>query len=164
MFLQVKTNSAYEFIREGFTGKGERIDGTSSSKAPGLLRGCIAGGLQNQSMATIVGRFDNARELDKAVERLARAGLKTLFTMRQLWRGILGVLNGGLKEGIAQDLMRWVCTLRGLIQRSRVMFNHGGHTKLRRLAGRIGSAALAFDACSLRHSLTTPPTNSDSAL
>ena len=39
-------------------------------------RGRIAGGLQNQSMATIVGIFDNARDLDKAVERLARAGFE----------------------------------------------------------------------------------------
>jgi hypothetical protein len=37
--------------REGFTGKGERVDGTSSSRAGiATRRGRIAGGLQNQLM------------------------------------------------------------------------------------------------------------------
>jgi hypothetical protein len=36
------TGRAYRVNREGFTGKGERMDGTSSSRAPGLLRDAVA--------------------------------------------------------------------------------------------------------------------------
>ena len=50
--------------REGFTGKGERMDETSSSRAPGIAtrRVCIADGLQNRLM-NLVGEPTNGHTI-----------------------------------------------------------------------------------------------------